>query len=47
MTSVASTNPALASIEPSRQRARSKAGWHSRELEQRPITPQSVPVTSL
>ncbi|MBP1180913.1 alpha/beta fold hydrolase [Methylobacterium sp. PvR107] len=32
VTYVAYTNPALASIEPSRQRARSKAGWHYREL---------------
>ncbi|WFT80828.1 MULTISPECIES: hypothetical protein [unclassified Methylobacterium] len=38
MTRVADTNPALA--EPSRRRARSKAGWHSRE----PAVPRGVAV---
>jgi pimeloyl-ACP methyl ester carboxylesterase len=32
VTYVAYTNPALASIEPSRQRAKAKAGWQYREL---------------
>ncbi len=32
MTYVAYTNPALAAIEPSRQRAKAKAGWQYREL---------------
>ena len=32
VTYVSYTNPALASIEPSRQRARAKAGWHYMEL---------------
>lgn len=32
VTYIAYTNPALASIEPSRQRARSKVGWQYREL---------------
>ncbi|ACA15094.1 hypothetical protein M446_0532 [Methylobacterium sp. 4-46] len=38
VTRVADTNPALA--EPSRRRARSKAGWHSRE----PAVPRGVAV---
>ncbi len=42
VTYVAYTNPALASIEPSRQRAKAKAGWQYREL----AVPHDVQVPS-